>query len=285
MSVEHSTESAVIIRASRSAQNKGYAVAEFFQRFTDAPIDNYRWFMLMMRNATPGCRQLCCGICKACRRRGRIAQVASARVQVHAFELLPSNANMLRSLAALALPSWARVEVHTAAVGNESGATVYVRDSGVPGYEASSAQRRASRGSVAVRTMTVDAVVAEHSIERIAWLSIDAEGWDGLVLRGARRTLERRMVDLLEFEYLRRWAMHLGPRPLWRTLEWLRGIGYSCFWQDHRGRVARASAPCWRDEFEQTNPMAWRNIFCSHRPDLVALAAAREEREQPNKKL
>ena len=47
-----------------------------------------------------------------------------------------------------------------------------------------------------------------------------------------------------------------------------------------RAGVARASAPCWRDEFEQANPMAWRNLFCSHRPDLVALATAREYREE-----
>lgn len=48
---------------------------------------------------------------------------------------------------------------------------------------------------------TVDDVVAEHGIERIALLKIDAEGHELEILRGASVTIEQGRVDLVHFEF------------------------------------------------------------------------------------
>ena len=87
-------------------------------------------------------------------------------------------------------------------------------------------------------------------IERLSFVSVDTEGWDGFVLRGMRGALERKVVDVFEFEYMRAWKQHLGATGLADTLRWLDGVGYTCFWQGNRGALAQASGGCWVDEFQ-----------------------------------
>lgn len=52
---------------------------------------------------------------------------------------------------------------------------------------------------------TVDDFCAEHGIERVTLLKIDAEGHDLAVLRGAEEMLGKRAIDLIQFEYNLRW--------------------------------------------------------------------------------
>jgi FkbM family methyltransferase len=58
-----------------------------------------------------------------------------------------------------------------------------------------------------VRLSTVDAYVADHNIRRIALLKCDAEGHDMAVLEGARETLGRYEIDIVQFEYNHRWIV------------------------------------------------------------------------------
>ena len=233
---------------------------------------------------------LCCGICSACRipQRRRphpragvaassgTAAAAHARVEMHAFELVPSNAAMLTSLVTL---SGIPATVHALAVTNQSGSRVWAADSGRPGFEATGALRHALRGRVRrggwVRTVALDDFIDAHAIRNVTFLSVDTEGWDGLVLRGAARALSRRAVALVEFEYIRRMEQVQGPHALRSTVEWLGTLGYTCFYQDYHGHLARASAPCWRDEFAAVHPMGWTNLVCAHQPEVVAIAQRR----------
>ena len=129
----------------------------------------------MMKKASPPCELQCCGVCIICRR-PRIAQRAAAtKIQLHAFELQPSNEKLLRQLAAL---TGAPVEVHGVAVSNFSG-VVYTRDSGHPGYESVAAQRSSTGArSISRRTTTVDDFLLKRGIQRVQLVSIDTEGWD-----------------------------------------------------------------------------------------------------------
>ena len=239
--------------------NKGYNLAEWMQRYSSADVTNRKWHQLMKKSASPPCALQCCGVCLVCHRK-RISQVADAagRLQLHAFELQPSNEQMLRQLVAL---TGAPVEVHGEAVSNVTG-VVYTRDSGSPGYESVAAMRAPAPRTLVRNVTTVDAFIAARRIERVALASIDTEGWDGYVMRGMTGALRRKAVDVVEFEYMRAWKRHFGETALADTLAWLDSFGYTCFWQGNSGALAQASSGCWIDAFQQRISHRWA-VSCS----------------------
>ena len=246
--------------------NKGFNLAEWMQRYTSADTSNKKWHQLMMKKADPPCALQCCGVCLVCHRK-RMKQAATVQLQLHAFELQPSNERLLRQLVAL---SGAPVEVHGAAVSNVTG-VVYTRDSGAPGYESVSAMKTARGSKAVVRNVTtVDAFLAARGIARVGLVSIDTEGWDAFVMRGMERSLRAHAIDAFEFEYTRAWKPHLGEQALKDHLAWLDGLGYTCFWQGNRGALAQANMGCWRDEYHSRISHRWSNLVCSWRPELLA---------------
>ena len=135
-------------------------------------------------------------------------RATAARLQLHAFELQPSNEKLLRQLTAL---TGAPIEVHGVAVSNYSG-VVYTRDSGHPGYESVAAQRSSAGGrSIARRTTTIDDFLAERQLAHVQLVSIDTEGWDGLA---SWRVMECMRVSrphaCTQQEAERRWASGEG---------------------------------------------------------------------------
>ena len=115
---------------------------------------------------------------------------------------------------------------------------------------------------------TLDAFFAERRIRRVALLAIDVNGWDPLVLEGARRTLLACRVDVLSFEYhyMGFWGRRAADgRSLGSTLGTLAAQGYTCFWDGNDGRLAQASGSCWQDAFEFRK---WSNLVCTCRPKL-----------------
>lgn len=98
-----------------------------------------------------------------------------------------------------------------------------------------------------IATTTVDEFSAARELARIDWLTLDAEGWDGMILRGAERMLSERRVSVLEFEFSpRAWALALrvseaeATAQLSDVLGMVQRRGYRCFWQG--GRVMRPPA-------------------------------------------
>ena len=133
-----------------------------------------------------------------------------------------------------------------------------------------------SRNWAAVPATTLDAMAAHEGLGRIGWLSVDAEGWDPLILEGAAGLLAARRVELLEFEYHSKglWAGSLPPserRDLRVALQRLDGYGYACFWQGDRGGLAEAGGARWCDAYE------WRghsNLVCAWRAEMVSALRA-----------
>lgn len=54
---------------------------------------------------------------------------------------------------------------------------------------------------VEVQVGTVDEYCRQHGIERIDFLKIDVEGFELRVLRGAKRMIEERRIDIIQFEF------------------------------------------------------------------------------------
>ena len=252
--------------------NKGFNVVEFLQRYSTTPanLTHARWYTLLMEH---GCAAQCCGVCGLCRA-SRIKQQGNARAHVHAFELQPANVRLLQTLVGLAgLP----VTVHSTAVSNVSG-VVYTANDVKPGAESFGIRhegggRRANDRRFLQRPVTtVDAFMTAFNVPRAQFVSIDTEGEDALVLRGMERMLREKRIDVIEFEYNRKWkAVFRDPRPLAPVVEWLYRLDYVCFWQGNKGELAQMSGSCYREETRNRFGFARSNAVCTHRADVIAV--------------
>ena len=267
--------------------NKGYGLSEFVQRFTTAKVDNQAWHALLQKHE---CAAECCGICKPCRARPLpfSTRAPADAVDLHAFEVQPATAAMLRKVLADALPANAsggtaiNASVHEVAVSNASG-VLWTSPNVLSGKENFGASFAPSRRSIPRRAIALDDWLDAQTAEarRVQLLSIDTEGFDGLVLRGAARAISAKRIDVIEFEYIRAWHGSLRD-----TLRWLDGRGYTCYWVGNHGNggvLAQASGRCWRDCFVEPRGR-WSNLVCSHRADILAVFqrdVRREVRRNP----
>lgn len=232
---------------------KGFAVADFLSRFHSSgcgpsgcpSVRNWYSNLTQIKSNT----FLACGYCRDCKLPPPTWRHHVHRVRVHAFELLSGNQMLLKLLfERFNVPG----AVHAMALSNFTGSVwrpTFVRT----GQENSHASiTSGGRGFDRLDTTSVDAYSREHGVGRIAWLSLDAEGWDPLIIDGATRMLRERRVDLLEFEYAPvGWALTMGAAEtksirlagerLDTLLEWLHTeCGYTCFWQGGRSLSAWA---------------------------------------------
>ena len=187
---------------------------------------------------------------------------------IHAFEPLPGNANILRGalqsmvflsnstsvelniheVAVTGDPSVARIEFGWCGSGNER---CGVRSS-APGPDGGDVY---SRGRF-VDATTVDRWLLEHGIESLDVLTIDTEGHDPAVLRGADALLARGGAAVVEFEthYMRDWNVTL----LKDVVDRLDSFGYDCYFQQRFATVLRLTG-CWHALFEIKR---WANVLC-----------------------
>lgn len=265
--------------------NKGFDLVTFLQWYTDTNLTKQTWLelaedrsgLLTAGNATR-CVDQCCGVCGSCRgKRPRGSPfVRPAWVQLHAFEVMPANSDLLsRLVRATRIPA----TVHRCAVGNGS-TPVYVRQAPA-GFEGTTPETTKGRGKkILVPQTKIDDFAAHSQLGFAHHVLIDAEGWDGLVLAGMANMLAAKSVGVLEFEYSSRWSkVHpAGDRALETTLTWLGQLGYTCFWHDNGGGLAEATPPCWRAGFEYVHPQSWRNLVCAtHAPVVAVLRSAQDE--------
>lgn len=83
-------------------------------------------------------------------------------------------------------------------------------------------------GVVSVPVRQLDLVLGEHDpLAHIAFLKIDAQGFDTLVLRGAERLLTERRIDTFVFEFTP-FLMPGREDEGVSALEWLEHLGYYC---------------------------------------------------------
>jgi FkbM family methyltransferase len=301
--------------------NKGYAVAEFVQRFGDAEYSARQW-LSNLTNIKAN-MMLPCGFCGACR-----APAPTARprprggIHAHAFELLPSNVMVLREMfQRMSVPG----TVHALALSNYSGEAYRCREptpecvshcicdasgrvsaaarrfrSSVfrTGEEDIGASTTRNRHSVSTPCIALDEWSVQSKVRRVHVLSLDAEGWDMRILRGASRLLRTRRIGLVEFEWTpekyataeglwgapsaagtaRRETDDVNPlvvaaRELAKTVGWLQSFGYECFFQGGEAtpvllRVTQHSLEACGQRLGTA--VRHSNLVCAHAPALVA---------------
>ena len=248
--------------------NKGFAVAEFLQRFHAPFPSSSAWESNI--TSIKGNTLLSCGYCRDC----RLPQPASRHhvpsVRIHAFELLEGNAKLLSILFdRFKVPG----AVHTKALSNSSG-YVFRPTAYRTGQENAFASFVRHPYSAPIHSVTIDDFATAHSIDRLDWLLLDAEGWDLLILQGAAQMLASKRITIVEFEYShnKNNAAEFGATLATRLAHELRH--YTCFWQG--GRAATASSTGVVDKLAKVDrtascfSQAYGNVVCSHEPAIVA---------------
>ena len=202
----------------------------------------------------------------------------------HLLELLPKTRALLRHLVH-AFDADDAVTVHDLAASNET-KTIPAPDAlylNFAGTEYASLQntplankQRRAQPQISLNLTTIDDLMDSHHLERVYQVTVDAEGWDGLVLEGMRRALQAKRIELLEFEYNKvswtRSSKQLRhPRTLGNTTAWLHSLGYTCHMLAGTRGTWPISGECWRDGM---NEQGWANVLCAHSPAALALLQA-----------
>ncbi|CAK9016491.1 unnamed protein product [Durusdinium trenchii] len=121
-----------------------------------------------------------------------------------------------------------------------------------------------------VDVVTLDWYLQWEDFEgEIFLLKIDAEGFDPLVLRGAKELLRKHRVRYLIFEVDRVWASAGHGIRLDQTVKELYQLGYLCFVL-HPKALVPIYAFWWHPSF---NENTWTNVFCACEfdPELFAI--------------
>jgi len=113
-----------------------------------------------------------------------------------AFEPIPENVDYLRgNLAKNNLSE--RVSIEAAAVGETNGSVTMYLAKGIGHHSVAAENATGWSHSVSVPMVSLDSYLKERPVGEPDLIKIDAEGYDGFVLRGARNTLERTQPTLL----------------------------------------------------------------------------------------
>jgi hypothetical protein len=78
-----------------------------------------------------------------------------------------------------------------------------------------------------VKATTIDNEVDRLNLDHINLIKIDTEGYEGTVLQGATKSLQKEKIDCIQFEYGRNWR-HAG-HTLTSVVEFLQSYGYRTF--------------------------------------------------------
>ena len=272
--------------------NKGYIAAAFLRLFALANTTPGRWGDAIQKYAHDNnlgyLKYQPCGACFDCREKRTKEAHDKRGGHVHLLELLPKTRALLRHLVH-AFDADDAVTVHDLAASNET-KTVPAPDAlylNYAGTEYASLQntplahrQRRAQPQLSLNLTTVDDLMDSHKLDRVYQVTIDAEGWDGLVLEGMRRALRAKRVDLVEFEYnaasWRRSSSQLRhPRTLGGTVAWLRALGYTCHMLAGAHGTWPISGECWRESMDE---QGWANVLCAHSPAALALLQAHNSR-------
>ena len=239
--------------------NKGYNVNSFLKRFQRGwHTTNAAWSAQQYPgNKNISLTHLTCGVCNACMQEEVKLRYGRANVYVVAVEMAQSNSrNLQRVFEHFKVPG----DVIHAAGGEQSG-VAYEPPNIMTGFEGEGISTK----GVKVPMVSVDQIVAERKLESIDLLSIDTEGHDAPVLRGANTPLEKRLAKVVEFEYHLKGAWASKSEKLDHVISMMRRNQYTCFWQSGTGELSPFFPECAAAyEFRE-----WSNVVCATHPKVV----------------
>jgi FkbM family methyltransferase len=143
---------------------------------------------------------------------------------VRTFEPLPANVTRLSRNLALNGLGPSAVRVHEVALSDRPGPVrIALAADGIPGNA-----KVVSNGGVEVDVTTLDRFWDRHGRESVGFLKVDTEGFDTLILRGARELIRTCRPNLLvEFNRERMQALGLEINESWHLL--VEDLGYQAF--------------------------------------------------------
>ena len=256
--------------------NKGFKLCSVAHRFSNQSCSSDGWFKELWRRAGHGYDISMCGACCACRE--VVSRLSERPVAIHAFELIGANVQWLRhAVRAFSLPN--TVVVHAAASNATRGDYIRTTVNNIVGTENAPALfpgeaipknlDRVGGKTESVGAVALDDYIRDNGIRQIDMLSIDTEGFDGLVIEGARAAFAKGLVRVVEFEFSNMWFRH--GRSLRRTIDLLHASQCECWWQGNNGCLAPLSAPCWSDAFDGTVPdPGFSNVVCACERHVIA---------------
>lgn len=190
-----------------------------------------------------------------------------AKGKVLCIEAMLGNANLLNSVNAAIFGQSSPVEVIHVAASDQSG-TINFPDNNT------GVETRGINNFVVVPMTTVDKIVTERGISRVDVLTVDTEGHDPAVLRGALQTLHR--VRFLQFEVHEDFtSTEWGKTTMLSVLNDLDGAGFDCYWPGNDGSLRKLTG-CWNQHLQASaSPIGWSNVVCSKRGDVWHAVLAR----------
>jgi len=228
--------------------NKGYNILEFLLRHDSDQYPSMKhWHHELLRK---GIDQHSCGVCLSCRSKVIPSKKLGIVARIVAVELLTNNYNILKEMCAQFIPQ-TRV-LHAAAVKKKK-ISVYEPYLKHSGHETLGI----SRSGRPVASITLNEIINGSIWDMV---SIDAEGWDGEILKGGRASIENRNIRVIEFEYSGKWKTRLES-----IISLLWSAGYSCFWTGNNGQLANISPTC-HSEIEIHK---WSNIVCAFEKEIT----------------
>jgi len=151
-----------------------------------------------------------------------LAAQALPKAQINCFEILPETASLLKEKTS------AQPRIHVNAFGlSDANGKISVRR-----YQGNNTlttmidyPHEAPHEVVEVQVITGDEYLDKNKITKVDFLKIDAEGSEELVLKGFRKALEAKQIQMIQFEYGQ--ANIITHFLLRDFYEWLGGLGYS----------------------------------------------------------
>ncbi|VVT14409.1 FkbM family methyltransferase [Erythrobacter sp. EC-HK427] len=129
------------------------------------------------------------------------------RLHLHAFEPVPATREVYKSKLA-ATPGGDCATLHPLALSNAAGTAeiaIWGETAGTNTLSFDDSSVGRAQRVLTIETTTLDSFLAEHGIDHVALLKIDAEGHDFLVLQGGQASLAAGKIDAVQFEYSHRW--------------------------------------------------------------------------------
>lgn len=182
-------------------------------------------------------------------------------------EPMPANVRLLHEVNQAVFGPDSPVEIISAAASDSNGAAFF--PDGGAGKENQILSPSENPGTVSVQVTTVDTLLSERNIKTVDILTIDTEGFDPAVVRGAMETLRYRGVRYLTFEV----HQDLVGTPWYNTtifsvIDVLDEEQFDCYWAGNAGSL-RLITGCLgaKDEDFGVRRVGWSNVACVRRGD------------------